>query len=109
VNAFLGETKVAYTFDAGPNACIYLLEDFVPTFIGIVNHFFPKQSSNGTLSKLDIKGKALGDDLQCNPSPIIKHLEQSKVIQTPNSVKYLINTSIGDGPQLVNDRTSALQ
>jgi len=32
---------VAYTFDAGPNACLYLLEEHVPTVISIVRHFFP--------------------------------------------------------------------
>merc|ERR1719150_1617810 len=30
-----------YTFDAGPNACIYLREEHVALVAGLVNHFFP--------------------------------------------------------------------
>jgi len=43
--------QVAYTFDAGPNACLYLLEDAVDEVISLVAHYFP--SSSGTL---EIKG-----------------------------------------------------
>lgn len=34
--------QVAYTFDAGPNACVYLLESEVDEFISLVNYVFPK-------------------------------------------------------------------
>lgn len=32
--------QVAYTFDAGPNACLYLLEEEVPQVISLLHHFF---------------------------------------------------------------------
>lgn len=38
--------QVAYTFDAGANACLYLLEEDVPTVVSLVQHFFPP-STNG--------------------------------------------------------------
>jgi len=38
--------QVAYTFDAGPNACLYLLEENVPMMLGLVCHFFPQQTRN---------------------------------------------------------------
>jgi diphosphomevalonate decarboxylase len=102
INAFFSATKVAYTFDAGPNACIYLLEDFVPTFIEIINRFFPNQDDRGVLSNLAIKGRAFERISPSNHKPVVEHIEKSNVAQMPNSIKYLINTSIGGGPQLVS-------
>nr|KAG5695571.1 hypothetical protein BaRGS_033993 [Batillaria attramentaria] len=40
-NTFHNHTRVAYTFDAGPNACLYLLEEDVPYIVALVNQFFP--------------------------------------------------------------------
>jgi mevalonate pyrophosphate decarboxylase len=34
-------SQVAYTFDAGPNACLYLLESEVPKLLPVINHIFP--------------------------------------------------------------------
>jgi len=36
--------QVAYTFDAGPNACLYLLEENVEMVLSLVCHFFPPTS-----------------------------------------------------------------
>lgn len=40
-NQMEGETKVAYTFDAGPNACLYLLEKNVKRVLAFINYMFP--------------------------------------------------------------------
>ncbi|OXB65063.1 hypothetical protein ASZ78_008346 [Callipepla squamata] len=45
-NAHHGLTKVAYTFDAGPNAVIFMLEDTVDEFVEVVRRSFPP-ASNG--------------------------------------------------------------
>lgn len=45
-NIMCGQTKVAYTFDAGPNACLYLLEDEVPDVISLINVIFPTSYTN---------------------------------------------------------------
>jgi Mevalonate 5-diphosphate decarboxylase C-terminal domain len=34
-------SQVAYTFDAGPNACLYLLEQDVPTVAALVKLIYP--------------------------------------------------------------------
>ena len=38
--------QVAYTFDAGPNACLYLEEQYVAPVVGILLHFYPNDVSN---------------------------------------------------------------
>ena len=35
--------QVAYTYDAGPNACLYLLEKDVPLILSLVRHFYPTE------------------------------------------------------------------
>lgn len=39
-----GETKLAYTFDAGPNACLYLLEKNLKRVLSFINHVFPNDN-----------------------------------------------------------------
>lgn len=38
--------QVAYTFDAGPNACLYLLEDDVPEVLSVINYIFPSATDS---------------------------------------------------------------
>lgn len=43
-NRLEGETKVCYTFDAGPNACLYLLEKNVKRVLSFINYAFPNDA-----------------------------------------------------------------
>lgn len=38
--------QVAYTFDAGPNACLFLLESDLPIVASLINHVFPPENKN---------------------------------------------------------------
>ena len=40
--------QVAYTFDAGPNACLYALEEDVPRVMSFLQHFFPPAKDTGS-------------------------------------------------------------
>ncbi|CAB1339353.1 unnamed protein product [Coregonus sp. 'balchen'] len=48
-NRHYRETRVAYTFDAGPNAVIYTLQQNVEEFVQVVKHFFPPETNGGQL------------------------------------------------------------
>ena len=36
---------MCYTFDAGPNACLFLPEKYLAEVAGYINHFFPPPSN----------------------------------------------------------------
>merc|ERR1712037_273996 len=40
LNTHFGELVATYTFDAGPNACIFLTEKFVGLVAALLRHFF---------------------------------------------------------------------
>lgn len=89
--------KVAYTFDAGPNACVYLLESEVDEFISLVNYVFPKPTGAETVEYF--RG------LPLSPKPCKKSLiEEINVIPNdPGMLKYIIYTKVGNGPRILDN------
>lgn len=35
--------QVAYTFDAGPNSCLFLMESEIPEVLALVKYYFPPE------------------------------------------------------------------
>ncbi|XP_068117228.1 diphosphomevalonate decarboxylase [Hyperolius riggenbachi] len=88
-NAHYGKTKVAYSFDAGPNAVIFTLEPTVSEFVEVVKHCFPSESNGDTF----IKG------LTVSPSPLSSELTSAISGDIfPGGVNYVIVTQPGPGP-----------
>ena len=99
INAFYGENRVAYTFDAGPNACLYLLEKDVPIIMSIVKHVFPNHDN--------------GDGFLRGPSVEVVQppegvLDSLNVSVQPGAIKYVIHTRIGPGPLVIDDPSECL-
>ncbi|XP_044270770.1 diphosphomevalonate decarboxylase [Tribolium madens] len=98
-NEFQGTTKVAYTFDAGPNACLYLLENDVDEIVSLINDIFPSNiNPSDFIRGLPVKVKNLSDlreTLKIQP-------------QTPGKLKYVIHTKIGDGPKILSEASDHL-
>ncbi|XP_029781280.1 diphosphomevalonate decarboxylase [Suricata suricatta] len=91
-NAHHGQTKVAYTFDAGPNAVVFTLADTVPEFVATVRHCFPPESNGDKFLKgLPVRPASLSDELRA----------ALDVDPTPGGVKYIIATQVGPGPQVL--------
>ncbi|ELU01936.1 hypothetical protein CAPTEDRAFT_176844 [Capitella teleta] len=100
INAHFKKSVLAYTFDAGPNACLYLLEDHVPLVLGFINHFFPYDVNNeqyirGLLSEPQKPEQKLLNDIPINPQPV-------------GALQYIIHTKVGPGPQLLEEEHSLL-
>ncbi|XP_026142165.1 diphosphomevalonate decarboxylase isoform X3 [Carassius auratus] len=93
-NQYYGETRVAYTFDAGPNAVIYTLQDHLPEFVQVVRHFFPPEVNGEEFVKgLPVCSADLSEELKrdINMEP------------TPKGIRYIISTKAGPGPCVVKD------
>ncbi|XP_050458714.1 diphosphomevalonate decarboxylase [Cataglyphis hispanica] len=94
-NEAVNDMKVAYTFDAGPNATLYLLEKDVPAVMGVLNHFFPP------LENVEIEYKRGLSVEEIKPTKDL--LEKLKFQKHPSGqLKYIIYTKVGDGPKYLD-------
>ncbi|XP_075979994.1 mevalonate diphosphate decarboxylase [Anticarsia gemmatalis] len=96
-NEISGEVKVAYTFDAGSNACLYLLEKEVPKIISLIKYAFPSSNPDSFLTGLASEEEVLSPEILniCEP-------------QTKDLIKYAIYTKVGEGPSEVSDGSHLL-
>ncbi|KAG8144210.1 putative Diphosphomevalonate decarboxylase protein [Naja naja] len=93
-NAHHGETKVAYTFDAGPNAVLFLLDETLEEFVGVVQHTFPPKSNGDQFLKgLPVKAASPSEEL----------LAEVVRDPIPGAIRYLLITKPGPGPSAVDD------
>ncbi|XP_064611189.1 diphosphomevalonate decarboxylase-like [Liolophura sinensis] len=100
-NKLCGQARVCYTFDAGPNACLFLLEEDVPRVVSLVSHFFPP--AVGDESNF-VRGIPLIPD---TPSQV--DVEGIPLEPQPGAIKYVIHTKVGGSPQaLTNPKESLL-
>lgn len=97
-NEICGQARVAYTFDAGPNACLYLLESEVPKVVTLIKHIFPSSSDN-FITGLSTKMEELGPEFMSKLS-----IQPHKI----DFIKYVIHTKVGEGPTEITDGSHLL-
>jgi diphosphomevalonate decarboxylase len=96
VNTHYGEKVACYTFDAGPNACIFLLEKYVGLFASLLKHFFSDKDLEffrGNPLELETKEELL---------------ESLDVTPIAGGLKYVIHTSPGEGPEVLGEEEALL-
>ena len=84
------DPMAAYTFDAGPNAVLYMREKDVPTVLRAVQHYFP--------------GASFDDPFQMasNDAPLPATFRHDIVpVHPAESVRRVIHTRVGDGPRVL--------
>lgn len=92
-NSFYKENKVAYTFDAGPNACLFMEEGVVAELVSLICLRFPPLSNNPAQFCVG---------LPLNPAEEISRDLMSALQFTPISgaLQYMIHTKVGSGPEV---------
>ncbi|NXY00033.1 MVD1 decarboxylase, partial [Centropus bengalensis] len=98
-NAHHGRTKVAYTFDAGPNAVIFTLADTVAEFVEVVRRSFPPATNGDQF----VRGLPVGS--VSLPEELLRAVVTEPV---PGAIQYILHTKPGPGPQLVDDSSQHL-
>ncbi|KAK6629359.1 hypothetical protein RUM43_003176 [Polyplax serrata] len=95
INDFFGKAKVAYTFDAGPNACLFLLEDTVKMVLSLINYFLPPNLEKGDESYMK------GEKIQPEEAP--KTLLESIPLRprAAGSLESIIYVDVGGGPEVL--------
>jgi len=86
LNNFSGRFVATYTFDAGPNACIFLMEKDVSKVLGLLQHYFGE-----------------GEEfVRGDKHKVVLPTEQDKsdysIDRIPGGLKYVICTRAGEGP-----------
>ncbi|KAI9361206.1 diphosphomevalonate decarboxylase [Zopfochytrium polystomum] len=107
--------RVAYTFDAGPNAVLYALASDVPEILRLVDaHFPPPADAAGAAAaaRAEYYGRALHLVDEAPSAAAAARLEKIEAAlaqrggiaartQPPGSLTRLIYTQVGDGPRLL--------
>lgn len=99
-NEAAGSTKVSYTFDAGSNPCLFLLEKDVNTVYSALMEAFPNDASADVEY---VKGIPLeySKNFELNGNVLFK-------TNGRNQFKYIIHSRIGAGPKKLDKEASLL-
>merc|ERR1712193_558464 len=70
INQHYKTNKVAYTFDAGPNACLYVCQKDVAMVINLIKHFFPPDNSAEFIRGAEVDNECDLDEDLCQAIPL---------------------------------------
>nr|XP_016942081.1 diphosphomevalonate decarboxylase [Drosophila suzukii] len=105
-NEIMGGYHAAYTFDAGPNACLYVLEENVPQLLDAVQKVFPSDSIDGDTYLRGLSVPKVDNSHKLDPAQRNK-IDSLDVI-AKNAFRYIIHTKVGEGPRELSAENSLL-
>lgn len=98
-NEYHGSILAAYTFDAGPNAVIYTLEQHVDSILAMVATFFPPPGNTESYcNRPDRYESALQNAGALLPADLQLRLHSTGRVVKAGDVKYVFVTKSGAGP-----------
>lgn len=104
-NEWAGELRVAYTFDAGPNAVLYTTDAHVVEVGKLMMEYFTKYGDEYVNSK-DYSAKLEGMELDATLLAFVR--DRTNYEPTCGEVKMMYYTKAGPGPQVLSDNEANL-
>ena len=101
-NAWAGEIRAAYTFDAGPNAVLYTLDKHVVELLALVLKYYPAMSEDLVghyVSNVALAREAF--EFKLCPS-LMETVEKTGRVHEHGDVKMVYCTRGGPGPQMLD-------
>jgi len=94
-NTFHTIIKAAYTFDAGPNAVVYLEKSSLQDFTDFMLYCYPPSQEQ--------KPSYIKGPLKLTPKPanVPGKLKNSCIVQNPGSLRMIYYAEVGGGPQVL--------
>ena len=95
--------QVCYTYDAGPNAVLYMPKENVAQVLGLINHYFPTSSVIASSGANDYFGRARQFLGTGDKAALKTATDQIGIEPWPvDSLKRIISTTVGDGPRVLS-------
>jgi diphosphomevalonate decarboxylase len=103
-NQWAGQVRAAYTFDAGPNAVLYTLDEYAVEVGALMLHYYSEHGSS-YVNHSDFLAKIKGHTLDAS---LLESTDKTGRTPKAGDVKMLYYTKSGSGPQKLGPEESNL-
>jgi diphosphomevalonate decarboxylase len=94
-NDFHGAVKAAYTFDAGPNAVVFMEKANIAQFLALARHIFPTEDQ----SYINDAVLRTASDKVSLPTGLVDAAEKWVGVQRQGLITRIMHTTVGQGPR----------
>jgi diphosphomevalonate decarboxylase len=100
-NKWAGAERCAYTFDAGPNAVLYVLDEHLTETAALMLHYFPAPASDVTKEYLNRPALVEAVAAFTLDPTLLEACNATGRTPVPGDVKQVYCTQAGPGPQVL--------